>query len=359
MKTVRTHGVTKSHAALGMLLCGLLTLALASGSWAESAPRPGSGDAGRPEYARHFDRARDLEKRGDWAGALRALARTYEAEVPVQAFCDTLERRKAAILTSLSQDAKYRAGGREHEFSDLRGVFEQVLLPRPQTLWADPPVSGELPLARFIYLMAVMGQGPEEAKGNPLLQPAAPWVDLGQALSRMDPWLVSAALFLARKGYGGLQPRSVIQRWQGRPDLWDEVCTSQALLFLAGCPRDEVEGLGSDNQDIQRELTLLRQSQVSGPPQAQVYFFWQGALKLFNSDYLQIGACGGLKIKDLSDRDGAPRPAGGDCAKGRLTLKPGPYYLSHVASRAQGKSGPFQCESGKLIRVVVTVYGNI
>ncbi len=311
---------------------------------------------GQPAYASLFEKGERLVRRGDWAGGLRLFSRIYGEEVPVDAFYRTLERRILEVLNGLDDKAGFQLGRERYQVGELGVLFQQVLLPQPEVHYSGLDLARDLPLARFIYLCVVAGRPHPRPPANRALAYAMPRLDLDRALASPDPWLVSAALFMARKGLGRFRPRQVIERWQARPDLWDRVCTDQALLFLAGRPRAEVAGLKVGNTMLGRELSRLEALEPGKDCSLQVLFFWMGSLEPDSADYLQAGDCSGLQVVDLARS--AAKPAG-SCPGGMLRLPPGKYRLEYRSPQAHGAGMAFQCRPGLSVRVVVPVLGHI
>jgi hypothetical protein len=84
-------------------------------------------------------------------------------------------------------------------------------------------------------------------------------------LAEADPWLVSAGLLLERKQKTHtIAPQDVMDRWQSRPDLWDEDCTRQALLFLAQFDSTAIKNLKITNEDIRMEVENLHAKDLKG-----------------------------------------------------------------------------------------------
>ena len=326
-----------------------------------------------PAYSRLFDQALALDARGDWQAALRVLSRVYGAEVPVQAFYDTLDRHKLRILAGLSGSTVFLTDRQAYTLDELKHYFTEVFLPRPDVLRHDLNLSAELPLARFLYLYAVMGRDQPKTGNNPLLKPAVPGVDVTKALASLDPWLVSAALFLARKGQDGIEPRAVIARWESRPDLWDEVCTEQALLLFAGQTPLELKDLQKDDF-VSMQMGQLKPLRAKTTPRLQTLCYWRGTPMLVRKDYLKPAECSGLSAKRFLGFDG-DKPNGKrsgqsdqknfilvgsrNCHDGFIKLPAGTYVLDYRATQAHGKSRPFELKPKTMVRLVVTVWGEI
>jgi len=321
----------------------------ATGSEAASFP-------GQPPYARLFEKGESLLREGSWTGALRMFSRIYQEEVPVDAFYRTLERRILEVLAGLEPGAGFRLGKERYLVSDLGLLFQRVLLPQPEVVYSRLDTRRELPLARFLYLCVVAGQPHPRPPANRMLEYALPRLDLKRALASPDPWLVSAALFLARKGLGRLRARAVVERWQAWPDLWDQVCTDQALLFLAGRPRSELAGLKVGQSPGDLDLARLKPLAPGRGCPVQALIFWVGSLKLAATDYLGKAHCARLRVRGASPDSRDEKPP---CSGEALRLAPGKYILRYLSSRAQGQSQAFTCRAGGGVRLVIPVMGHI
>ncbi len=351
-----------------------MTKALLQGSWPESIFRkvflgillilliPGPALAKSPsgtyvpEYSRLFEQSREEKAKGHWQKALRTLGRIYDTEVPVQAFYDTLDRHKLEIISTLRSGSALSTGKQIYPMKDLKQYFSEVLLPQPETFFHRPTPFTDLPSVRLLYLYAVQGRDRKKPK-NPLLVPTAPYVDLTKALSAGDPWSVSAALFLARKGCGRIKPQAVIDRWQARPDLWDDICTEQALLFLAQRSPKELRGLKVEDNFAADQLSDLKPLKVDEPAQVEVLFFRRGSLGLGQKDYLSRARCKVLSLTRVKDDKEGSRPP--RCRQGVFVLDPGRFNLTYNQGQERGKSRPFEVKTGTLTRVVMAVRGDI
>ncbi len=341
-----------------------------------ATPRPFPG---QPRYAYLFDYGEYLlNMAGDWVGALRTWSRIHRHEVPVDAFYATLERRLARLMDALrKEDEGFWLGGQRYSVEGLYAWLREELVSRPEVLHALAPVKNELPLARAVYLFVVLGRPPARTVENPLLEPVAPEVDLERALGSPDPWLVSAALFLARKGYGSLRPQAVLARWGRLPHRWDQVCTDQALLYLASWPRKKWQGSPAASPDIQRELARLKPLPAGKQGWVEVWTFRRGTNAFLSPHYLGRLGCRRLRLTSWRKAPGGqvrrwrgdsgaawqpdrrrwigPR----DWRKGYLALPAGRYQLGFLSQHAHGLSRVFVCRKRRLTRVVITVMPHI
>ena len=303
-----------------------------------------------PEYSELFEEVLKLEKEGDLQGALRVIPEIYEEEVPVSQFYVTLDKTKSRLLESLSRDGDVRISG-DLGFQDYLHLYND-LLARPDRLHSEYRADGDLPLERYYYFLVVAEKMKDPAK----------------LATSLDPWLVSAALFLARKGELKVEAQKVINRWEERPDLWLEVCDEQALLFLATLPRDELESLEVTNEDIAATLEELKEP--SGVLCAV------HALLFMTHPRHDLGlTVTGLRPEiwleriGKGDRREAKTKVDLTSAKGGLLrLNEGRYILSHV-SGSGGRGGEyagvhgtgkvFEAKKGIFTRLLIPVKGGV
>ena len=290
-----------------------------------------------PPYAQLFAKVETLEQQGELEKALRGLPAVYASEIPVTAFYETLTRKKRGLLEELL--------GRESA-PELRLFYEHYLT-KPDTLQSAVRIDEDLPPERFYYF---------EIVAESVEHPAA-------LVASEDEWLVAAALFLARKGEFAIDAETVLERWQARPDLWDEVCTDQALLYLATLPRGELGLLEVHDAHVAGRLRHLEEP---APDHATVHarMFWtehaQPNLDLETGPLtatMRLEGDDGEKVLDLSDLE-----------DGLLRLPEGSYRLHHVEGSADahgsysgtyGESRHFDARKGTFVRVFVPITGGV
>jgi hypothetical protein len=355
------HKYVHRPGKLGWLLLAMVIygLFMPTPAWAKSASQ-----SYMPEYSRLFEKTLKEHKQGNWRAALITLSQIYETEIPVQVFYDTLDSKKLEILSALEGDTVIITKDHKFELDSLIQFFNEVLLARPELLYHRISLIHDLPPVRLLYLYAVMGEDQKKPITDPLLSPAAPEVNLAKAIASMDPWLVSGALFLARKGLGCIDPAQLLERWHKRPDLWDETCTEQALLFLAGLKPKKLKALlinGTPSANQIRELSPIPENQ---PARARVLIYWGGNRDLAKSDYLQAASCQALKIyKTSMGKVNYSLPKGQKivdwCRKDGVTLPPGIYRIKYRNSLMRGGSAPFQLKNGAEARLIIPVRGDV
>jgi hypothetical protein len=333
-------------------------------------------------YSVLFRQAETLLKGRKPAAALKKVEGIYGCgEVPVQAFYDTLDRFKIKVIEGLRDEYILRSGNETLTVLDLKTFFIQALLPRPDILYYTYLTQGELPFNRYLLLNLLYGRKNPKQTENPLLEWASPYLDLFKAVESSDPWIVSAALFVARKRGGAISPQAVVDRWQRRPDLWDDICTEQAMLYLAGFGPETLLAVQVSNEDIKTHVRDLLNAPAKGRSRAQILGFNMAAAEPNDSRYLTRLPCEGLKIMRLTKADAKSAPKktvrrwSGDkstpyksaplenherkCIKGLLTLPPGRYSLKYIRKRVQGRQCVFDCQKCRMTRVVIPVFGQI
>ncbi len=212
-----------------------------------------------PQYSALYDQLLNLEEKGDLLAALRMVPKIYASEIPVETFHTTLENKRQQLLEAVvQQETLFHIGEDEVTCSDLLRLFTDLYMGKPDTYNFLVPVPGSLEHNRFCYLLIVEGQS-QQASRNSILIPSTSKFNLKSALDSADPWLVSAALFFARKQKTPtITAQAVIDRWQARPDLWDEESTRQALHFIAQFDSRAYRELQISNEDVRMALEDLQ-----------------------------------------------------------------------------------------------------
>lgn len=304
-----------------------------------------------PHYSLLFNEAAILRESGKPVQALKKLEDIYACDVPVQSFFETLDRVKLDVIEALGNNFQIRLGHDTFSINGLKNFFIEVLLPRPDLLQYRFINSKELPFCRYLLLNLLYGKGHEKPLEDALLTHASPDLDVTEAIESLDPWIVSAALFMARKQPGSLSPQRLVKRWERRPDLWDEICTDQALLFLAGFSFKTLSRIRSSNDDVQHALTNLTSAPLKGKSQVQVLFFWRDDIQRADtSSYLNVLPCQKMTLRNHPQQH---------CRKGILSLSPGSHTLKIHMEDADCKSPVFTCQPGQMIRIVMPVSGQI
>ena len=227
----------------------------------ENHPNSESGAAGNvsqiPGYSVLYEQLLLLEREGKLIEALRIIPEVYAAEIPVDSFYITLENKRQQLLEAVSQkEMPFPVGGEEYTCSGIRQLFRDRHLRKSEPYHQSAEPSVDIDFDRFYYLMIIKGHDQKDS---------VPRFNMKPVLAEADPWLVSAGLLLERKQKTHtITPQDVIDRWQSRPDLWDEECTSQALLFLARFDSTAIKDLKITNEDIRMEVDNLHSKDLKG-----------------------------------------------------------------------------------------------
>ncbi|MEX1309470.1 MAG: hypothetical protein AB1Z65_03540 [Candidatus Sulfomarinibacteraceae bacterium] len=236
-----------SRPAVVVVLAGLM-LAIGCGP----AMTPGGGDLGDhatrvPEpYATMLDDGRAVE-------VLRGLESMWSEGVAD----DTIEAVRARAVDAVVRAGSFSTGDETTSVDDLREVAEW-LAATPDVLAFRVEVAGDLAPQRLVALAVAEGRAHRDPPASESSVWVLPEIDLADAIDRSDPWLVSAALFLARKQNVELDAAAVVARWTG-PKPWDDECSTQALLFLA---RDAYSG---DDSGWRADPRLVHELATIGP----------------------------------------------------------------------------------------------
>ena len=379
---IQNNQVGEEIAIISQFICSHLKNRMALLKDAAMPPPPhGKERADIPRYSLFIDEARRLQKEGKPVEALKTMEAVYGSEVPVQTFYNTLDRFKTKVINHIDDELSIRTGQETYTINDLKAFFMQVLLTRPDTFHCTYLTQRELPLGRFLFLNLVYGNEHPIPTKDPLLKPAYPRLDLSKAIHSPDPWIVSAAIFMARKEGGGIPPEILIRRWQQRPDLWDDICTEQSMLYLAGFKKEVLKTIRVTHTDVREQLGKLLESPVPDEGQVQVLAFWMGELAPTDSRYLHALSCGGITVKEYVRAHGKPahnrtvqrgsgdqdtqyeavalKPGAIRCRNGILTLSDGAYSLKYAMDQAHGGSRTFHCRKGRMTRLVLMLFGHI
>lgn len=228
-----------------------------SGNFPETADHISQG----PQYSVLYDQLLGLEQQGKILEALRLIPKIYAAEdIPVEAFYLSLDKKREGLLEVVNkQNISFNIGKEKSTCSGIQRLFTNLYIGKIESYNFFVPALDDLEYKRFCYLLIIEGRLQKTPWKGSLLLPSNSKFKLHSALNSADPWLVSAALFFARKQEKPtISIQAVIDRWEKRPDLWDERCTQQALLFLAQFDAKTVKKLQVSNEEIQMQLTELQ-----------------------------------------------------------------------------------------------------
>jgi len=146
---------------------------------------------------------------------------------------ETIDAVRARALDAIAARGSFSTGDEVYAVDGIREVAEW-LTARPDVLGYRVETAGDLPPERLLALAVAVGR-PHSTAAGAGSEWALPDIDPAAAVRRTDPWVVSAALFLARKQGMALDAGAVLERWRG-PWPWDAECARQARLYVAGAP---------------------------------------------------------------------------------------------------------------------------
>ena len=210
-----------------------------------------------PGYSILYEQLLLLEREGKLIEALQIIPEVYASEIPVDSFYVTLENKRQQLLDAISQkEISFPVGREVYTCSGIRQLFRDLYIKKPVPYHQVIEPSADIDWDRFYYLMIIKGRDRKDS---------VPRFNMQSTLTEADPWLVSGALFLERKQKTQtITPQDVIDRWQSRPDLWDEECARQALLFLAQFDSTTIKTLEITNEDIRIQVENLHSGVPKG-----------------------------------------------------------------------------------------------
>ncbi len=106
-----------------------------------------------------------------------------------------------------------------------------------------PAVRRDLAPERLLYLAIAVGE--EHAKpARENSEYVMPDIDVSAGVGNADPWVVSAALFMARKQDIDLDVGDLLERWQG-PMAWDDVMHRAGSAVPCERSTDAIDGFSA------------------------------------------------------------------------------------------------------------------
>jgi len=267
----------------------------------------------------------------------------------------TIQAIRTRALREIGEAGSFSAGNDSYNLADIRFVYEWMLM-SPDVLRFRLPVKGDLPPERLLYLAVAVGtEHAEPASEN--REYVLPEIDLPAALGSPDPWLVSAALFMARKQNLEVEIESLLKRWQGT-NAWDEACTDQALLYLASRPATDLAQGFADVAELPPEVAGLVDAKENTVEIQTLVFLssgeWDPDLHL-----LEAGKGLVLEVRDSTMDVITERPATSDT--GTLDLSPTRNYYSfrYLDEPMHGESRFIDGVAGTFVRMAVAVQGGV
>ncbi|MCP4185461.1 MAG: hypothetical protein GY761_19480 [Hyphomicrobiales bacterium] len=337
-------------------------------------------DTKAPIYSTLYDQLLRLEQQEKFVEALRMVPKIYAAEdIPVEAFYNTLDRKRRQLLDSIfEKELSFPIGKRVSSCSSLWRLFTNLYIGRLESFRFIVDGSRKLEFNRFCYLLIVEGLKLRPSFASSITKPSSSWIKLQAALDSADPWLVSAALFIARKQKKPtISLQAMINRWEKHPDLWDDQCTQQAILYYARLHAQAHGTLQISNEDIKRKIKELVQIPTDESYLSPVLYSEQvanvsdenlpgyslvmlrenkgkkGVIKRWTGDANQVSKHEKVTTKPLGDND---------FKNGAISVKPGWYQIRFNSVKGTPPSGYYgesafvEVKKGELLVVPIMVF---
>lgn len=288
---------------------------------------------------------------GDPTSALRDLSGLWDEGGDPR----TIRAIRSRALKDIGEAGSFATGDETYKLADIRFVYEWMLK-SPDVLWHRLPVEGDLAPERLLYLAVAIGTEHAEpsSRGGEYVLPD---IDLPAALGNADPWLVSAALFVARKQDIEVDIGALLKRWQGS-NAWDEACTEQALLYLASRPAADLAKSLAGMAELPPEVAGLVDAKENTVEIQTLVFLssgeWDPDLHLLESGKGLV-----LEVRDSTMDVITERPATSDT--GTLELSPTRNYYSfrYLDGPMHGESRFIDGVAGTFVRMAVAVQGGV
>jgi hypothetical protein len=328
----------------------ILSVCLYSSSQSPQALAQSKDSAQTPLYAKYYDQVLALEKAGKPAAALAAIPKVYEAEIPVDAFYQTLDKKKRSLLQVLIDSSESKSA------MDAYNQYYQALLLKADKLKSVYISSGDLPPERFFYLRVILDNAESRTEEKDFIESP-------------DSWMVASALFFARKTGSSLTPNDVVKSWQRNIHLWDDVCIEQALLYLAGYSAADLKKIAVENEDVREKINQLKVPQA-GMGEVQLFTFSWG----YRNPELSLAASNSplnltLQTLGANNETISEKKLGKNTSQTKaLALQPGKHRFRHVEGTAgshgeyagtYGKSAIFEVEENTFIRIFMEIIAGV
>ena len=303
-----------------------------------------------PLYAKYYDQVLALEKSGKPAAALAAIPKVYEAEIPVDAFYQTLDTKKRSLLQVLIESSESESDLEAHN------QYYRALLLRTDTLKSVYMTPGDLPPERFFYLQVILNNSESHTPKEDFIESP-------------DSWLVASALFFARKAGSSLTPNDVVKSWQRNIHLWDDVCIEQALLYLARHSAADLKNIPIENEDVRGKVNELMVPHTGIGEVQLCTFSWS-----FRKPDLSLAASNSplnltLQTIGADDEILSEKKLGKSTTQTKtLALQPGKYRFRHVEGSAgshgeyagtYGQSAIFEVKEKTFIRIFMEIIAGV
>ena len=263
----------------------------------------------------------------------------------------TIRAIRTRALQQIGEDGFFETGDESYALADFRTVYEWYLM-SPDVLRLRVPVEGDLAPERLLYLAIAVGTEHAKAarEGGEYVMPN---IDVTAAVANVDPWVVSAALFVARKQDIDLDIGDLLERWQGSMP-WDETCSEQALLYLSAVPEADLAGMTA----MPPEFAALAEVDPDGV-EIQPWIFlssgqWDPDLTLF-----ERGGGLALEVLDSTMDPISKRSVDSDATTVKLSATRNYYSFRYLDGLIHGESRFIEGTAGTFVRMAVAVEGGV
>jgi hypothetical protein len=283
---------------------------------------------------------------GEAEEALRSLGELWDQGADPK----TIGEIRVQALEKIDETGRFSVGDESYPLRDIRTVYEWMLM-SPDVLRHRHVAGSDLEPERLLYLAVAVGEDhAEPAQGN--AEYVLPEIDIVGALGSADPWVVSAALFVARKQQIELGIDELLARWQG-PQPWDEVCTEQALLYLAGRRPAELKTVA-----LPSEAARLVGANPDGVEIHPWLFLSSGD---WSAELVTVAPGRGLvfEVRDSTMDVITERPVGPDEGTLELSATRNYYSFRHLDGPMHGSSRFVDGKAGVFVRMAIGVEGGV
>jgi hypothetical protein len=291
---------------------------------------------------------------GDATSAVRALVELWDEGGDPR----TIRAVRTRALREIGKAGSFAVGNESYSLADIRFVYEWLLM-KPDVLHFRLPVDGDLAPERLLYLAVAVGHEHAEParEGGAIGAYVMPEIDLHAALGSVDPWVVSAALFMARKQEIEVDLGDLLARWQGS-NAWDETCTEQALLYLASRPpADLAQGLVGI-AEIPPEVAGLAEANADGV-EIQAWLYLSSAEWDPDLDLLEPGKGLFLEVRDSTMDVINERPVPSEAGTMNVSATRNYYSHRYLDGLMHGESLFIEGVRGTFVRMAVAVKGGV
>ncbi len=285
---------------------------------------------------------------GNPAQALRMLAQRWDRGDDPR----TTRAIRTRALEAIARAGAFAIGDQSYGLADIRIVYEWMIN-GPDIFHYRHVVRGDLAPERFLYLAVAAGEehSAPPADGGAYVLPD---IDLPAALASPDPWVVSAALFLARKQDIEIDLKDLLARWQGL-QAWDEACTEQALLYLASRPLGEFD---QGAEGLPSEVAGLESAHPDGV-EIQAWLYLSSAEWAPDLVLLEPGQGLTLEVRDSTMDVIGERLAESEAETMKLSATRNYYSFRYLDGPMHGKSRFIDGTAGTFVRMAVPVVGGV